>query len=141
MVDYQVRLEMTGVQARIIARALDLFVRLGLGQTEEAADFLDTVLDVKDLEALRQTMRAVKVEQLGCPANGSYGIGNSKLHPQVHDAYDVKKALEKVIATVEKHQDFSVWHDGNIVKYGKEPHITASFVKDGQETQVNVKRD
>ena len=140
MVNYQVKLTMTAAQARIIAKALDMYVRLGIGQTEEAADFLDMVLDVKDLESLRQTMKAVKVEQLGCPANGSYGIGNEKLADSVHDAYDVKKALEKVIATAETHDRWSVWHDGNIVKYGKEPHVETSFVKDGAETQVNPRR-
>jgi hypothetical protein len=63
------------------------------------------------------------VRKLGFDFNSSFGIGNKEVHDKVKVSYDMMKSIQKVLAKVDTHHDFSVWHNGNIVKYGKEPII------------------
>jgi hypothetical protein len=123
---YLVQIEMTDVQARIVERALDLFGRMGIAQTEALLDELDrlhveTFRDRDKREACRHLLVRIKEEVLDQPRNGNYGIGNHRVSDDAKVAYDLNKTLQRCIAGVEEHHEWSVWHDGNIVRYSKQP--------------------
>ena len=141
--NYTVKVEMTARQLRLVVNALDMFVRLGIGQVEEVVDNLDLMFDLtpEKKDDLRVLVNRIKTEIINQPVNGSYGIGNRKVKKPVHDSYDLYKALAKVIATAERHERFSVWHDGNIVRYGDQPSPTMSFTRGETEVAVDANRD
>ncbi len=139
MKNYEVKMTMSSVQADIVQRALDLYVRLGLGQVEETANVLNMLHDVERPDDLREVMKAVKNEYLALGGGMSFGIGNRRVEDTVHVAYDMEKGIQKVLATTEKHGGHSVWHSGNCLKYGSEPFATFSTIVDGVETPVPTK--
>jgi hypothetical protein len=139
---YQVQITMTSGQARLIRDALELFVALGIGRTEEVSDMLGQLhkLEQNQEDTLKEFMKFIKINYLGCPPKGNWGISNpEKVDPVARTAYDLKKVFEKVIAVAENH-DMSVWHDGDMLHYGTEPTPEAAFVRDGIPTPVEVMR-
>jgi hypothetical protein len=88
--------ELSEDHADIIESALDLYVRIGLGQFDEIVRVYDWGFrlppDVK--EKMRETAKTIKV-MAGHPPHGSYGL----LHPEVCDrfrvAYDIIQAFRE----------------------------------------------
>jgi hypothetical protein len=137
--DYQIKMTVTAEQARVISRALDVYVRLGLGQLGIVAEALDGLHDIQDLDGLMNALDEAKSRYLGLCEGRSYGIGNRKVDAAAHVAYDLEKGVQKVLATTEKHGTHSVWHHGNTLKYGSEPLATFSTIVDGVETPIPTK--
>ncbi len=139
-----ITLTMTVEQASAVKAALDLFVRLGIGQLEEVADLVrggfipmanvcglhsgvrDTA-SVEVCDAVHEQMLRVK-DLLGYQRNGSHGVGHPANHICSMRAYEVEKVLSQVIAT---HRNPSpafrgVDYDGLRVRYTSDPAPTAS---------------
>jgi hypothetical protein len=130
---------MTVDQAAAVNAALDLFVRIGIGQLEEVADLvrggfvpMANVTDPKNgaretasveaCNAVHEQMLRVK-DLLGYPRNGSHGVRHPANHICSMRAYEVEKVLSKVIA---EHRDPSpafrgVNYDGLLVRYTSDP--------------------
>lgn len=138
-IDYKLQITITATQARLIESALDLYVRLGLGQTDKLAEFLDDLFP-GHYELLETIMEGIKMEVCGCPKNGSLGIANKKVKPEVKTSYDLMKCIEKGIAEAEEHAEYSIWHDGDLLHLGTEPTPEVKIVQDGEIRPVEVMR-
>lgn len=144
MVAPVVNLNLTVEQAAAVSAALDLFVRVGIGQLEAVADLVRyEVLPVASFNNSKQKEREAAsakicnaVEEtlmqakglLGYPRTGSHGIGHSHNHINIRRAYETNKALSKAIA---EHRDPNpafrgTNYDGLIVRYTTDPAPTAS---------------
>lgn len=105
----KITLELTPEQAVATSRALDLFMRVGLGQLEAVTDLLqteslhvrngqgqaptaslDTIADVE--YALLQAKKA-----MGHDATQSFGITNENVHIDAKRAYEVNKVLNVAV--------------------------------------------
>lgn len=86
-------------QAQIIAAALDLYSRIGIGQFEEVLQVYDPLakLDLQTRERIRAGLNIAKVEA-GHPTSGSYGITNSAVDDQFRVAYDVRQVVRHRLA-------------------------------------------
>ena len=126
----------TDTQAECITRALDLYARLGLGQFEEITYLCRTKqirgingeLTNEQCETIGVFCDKIKME-LGHSPNGSFGIGNPKLHPMTQRAFEIKKQIDKALT---EHRNPSplyrgVNYDGRIVRYTEDPDITVSI--------------
>ena len=123
----------TTQQAECIARALELYTRLGLGQFEEAVYLCKIGLirhrqgECSDaqIEQIESLCYAIK-DALGHPRNGSFGIGYPMLHESTQRAYEITKQIDKALAM---HRDPNppfrgVNYDGRTVRYTQDPDIT-----------------
>ena len=121
----------TKKQLRVIEQALNLVTRLGLGQIDCVGEFLDyhNCDKKKDpkfpsyWDLRNKYFDPMKKDLFGFESGASYGVGNKEVHDDSHIAYDMQKAIQKVIAIEENHDSSSVWHNGDILHYGSEPHI------------------
>lgn len=106
-----VNLELTPEQAHAVAKALDLYTRMGLGQIREIghlvregaipfaahipADGVGGVLDRMD--AIDRLLGEVS-EMLGFQPSASYGVGNPRVPVAALRAYEVEKVLQQALA-------------------------------------------
>ena len=105
-------------QLRVIERALDLYSRVGIGQFEIVAEAIfclltDRMKDKNNWEITQKFLDSMKV-CLGFPVNGSLGITCEEVSDDAKIAYDMEKVIQKKIATVEDHEQYSVWHRGSM---------------------------
>lgn len=133
----KIHLELTPEQAAAVCDALDAYARLCLGQLENvveqvrfgcipmfnpSADGEPAHAPVEVCETLDLLMYQAKAA-MGYPSNGSHGIGHPHVHVTGRRAYEVKKALAKVVA---EHRnpapDFcTVDYDGLGPRYTNDP--------------------
>lgn len=103
-------------QARAVQSALDLYMRVGIGQLKTVAEVWGDIgtRENGETEASDEAehLFAVGCEALtGFPSNSSWSIANrDKVHIKARRAYEVDGMLRQQIARVEKHGDHSVWH-------------------------------
>lgn len=131
-----VHLTVTTEQAAALVSALDLFVRMGLGQLEEVASLVRfgviaprlaegaprgqaSAEACERIEALAHAMKA----ELGHPRNSSFGIGHPHVPLEGARAYEVMKVVERALAV---HRDpepkfRGVNYDGLLVRYTADP--------------------
>lgn len=95
--------------AQAMASALDVFVRLGLGQVRELSQLFRTGLLPmkkmdrspdqmdKDRDEVDNAVKALSVA-LGFSSGESYGLGNQGVSGKVHAAYELMKVLNKALA-------------------------------------------
>lgn len=141
MHDYKLQLNLSANQANLLQKALDLYIRVGIGQLEAVAEVVNELHDVGDSQNYsRELFVEIKKEILDLPRNGNHGITNDKVSKNTKTSFDLLKAIEKGIATAEEHGGHSVWHDGDILHLGQEPTPTVVIVRDGVETSVEVKK-
>jgi hypothetical protein len=125
----KVNLTLTRQQLRLIESALELYMRLGIGQLEIVGEkllmelfykmFKDRYSSSKEIED--KFLRPMKQEMFGFGPGASFGISSDKVHDGVKIGYDLQKVIQKHIATVEDHHKYSVWHDGPMLHLGSEP--------------------
>lgn len=139
----KVVIEVTEDQADAISKALDLYVRIGIGQFDEVAQLvafgLVPVRNTSDVprqiaspeqcEQLRNLMDAAK-QVLGFSRGASHGIGHRDNDISVSRAYEVGKVLDKALA---EHRnptpDFhGVNYDGLGPRYTNDPAPNAQVV-------------
>lgn len=106
-----VNLELTREQAYAVAKALDLYTRMGLGQVKEIGHLLrdgtipfaaeipaDGVGGALDrAEAIDRLMGQVS-DLLGFRSGASHGLGNPRVPMAALRAYEVEKVLQKALA-------------------------------------------
>lgn len=128
----KVTMTVTETQARCIVSALDLYLRIGIGQIEEIADLVrcayietnDGADWVRCIENVETLCKAIKAE-LGHPSNGSYGIGHKNVRQDAKRAFEIKKQIDRAMSM---HRDPNpsfrgVDYDGRIVRYTDDPDI------------------
>lgn len=137
----KIRLEMTREQGEAISAALDLAVRIGLGQFEEIASLMtggivkatesvstDNVCDfVRVRDQVLEGLNFAKTT-LGHPINGSYGIGSDRLDIRTLRAYEVSKVLDQALHNMRPDADTAFKgpkSDGLVVRYTQDPVPTA----------------
>jgi len=115
----QYNLSLTHKHVRVLITALDTYIRTELGQFERLVeDHLE--ISVEKRKQCKFLFDQVKEIMYGMRANESMGICNTKLHGNVRICYEIEKTLQKIIAEIENHQRYSVWHDGPM-KISNEP--------------------
>ena len=99
MSERKYNLTVTEEQAGVLADALDLFARIGIGQFEEILQVYDPAakLPLEVREGIRALLDATK-EVAGHPRSGSYGIHNSKVPDRFRVAYDMKQVVQHRVA-------------------------------------------
>lgn len=133
----KVTIEVTLEQAEAIARALDTYSRLCIGQLEIVSALCrdETIpvgcrdagqpraaAHVEVCDEVDALLRQAKVK-LGYSPNGSNGIGNRHVDVSAHRAWEIGKVLSQALA---EHRDPSpkfrgVDYDGRIVHYTADP--------------------
>ena len=114
-------------QLRVIERALDAYLRLGIGQLEEIANILEEhdLLSIgKRRDAVKDWTNPMKLALLGLKSGESVGICNEKTSEKAKIAYDIDKAVQQGIAIEEDHDQYSVWRDGDSLHISKEPKVS-----------------
>lgn len=102
-------LEMSDDQIRILTAALDLYVRVGIGQIEEVGHLLsdgDTTCDQND--CITKCCRDIK-KILGHPHNGSHGISSENVRTNFKVAYDLECVIRQTTASA-RNETQSVWN-------------------------------
>jgi hypothetical protein len=82
--------------AKIIESALDLYVRIGLGQFDEIVRVYDCEFKLPPdiTEKMRETAKTIKVIA-GHPLHGSYGLFNPEVCDRFRAAYDIIRAFRE----------------------------------------------
>lgn len=106
-------------------KALDLFIRIGLGQVEAITTVIerDTSFGTLPLEAAEH-LNLFKKAATGFSSNASYGIPNEHVRPVFKDAYAMIKVIGKQLATLNNDGPHSVRHDSKVLGLNTEPLIT-----------------
>lgn len=139
----KVVIEVTEDQASAISKALDLYVRIGIGQLDEVAQIVAfgllpvrnscgerrQIASAEQCEQIRNLMDAAK-QVLGFSRGASHGIGHPDNDISVSRAYEVSKVLNKVLA---EHRNPSpefrgVNYDGLGPRYTNDPAPNAQVV-------------
>lgn len=89
--DFELQITVDPSDARIILDALDLYMRVHMGQVEEVASVLWDRGGHGD-EARQAIMAFKKAVFPECPPNGSFGIANAP-YPKARRAYDIFQAI------------------------------------------------
>lgn len=134
-------------QARAVRDALEIYMRLTIGQIDVVTDMVrDGTIPLggrngrgeralAELEQIRQIEALAKQikSELGYTSGGSNGVGNPHVHPSGHRAYEAMKALAKVIAVeTNPNPGFrGVDYDGLTVRYTQDPAPTATAGQGG----------
>lgn len=87
---------LTDKQAAIVVRALDTFLRLGLGQIWTVAERLEELHPEKQLhhwDIREQWTDAMTTALLGFSKGASYGIGNPAVHDDAKIAFDLEQTI------------------------------------------------
>ena len=124
MNNYKIKINLN--QLRILEKALDIYMRIGIGQIECVAEALGdlglleiyTPLDVRE-----KWFNIIKKELLGFASGASFGIPNPQVSDKAKIAYDMNKTIQKCISDTFKEKTIGVWSDGNILHLGSEPFI------------------
>lgn len=96
----RITLDLTPVQAQHIVRALDLYVRVQLGQLESVADLLrlhHPRLDRDRLEQAQALFGAAKTLLWSLTPTASHGLHNKEVPDAARQAYDIKETLQDAL--------------------------------------------
>jgi len=87
---------LTPKQSDVLVKALDCYLRLGLGQiwtVGEALEFLHPVKHLNHWDIREQFTNAMQKQLLGFESNSSYGISNGNVHDYAKIAFDMEQVL------------------------------------------------
>jgi hypothetical protein len=112
--DEKMEITISNKSAQIVAQALELYVRLNLGQLHELHNqFCDKNYDIESLEyALIQT-KIILFPEL--QSNESYGIYNNKVKEDIKIAHDIYKEIKHVMC-----DNRDSIHFGEVLRASKE---------------------
>ena len=120
-----------------ISAAFDFFTRLCLGQLHELAYFIrsgqipsfEFDRDYAKMERASDLVEGLR-ETLGFLHGESFGIGNKRVYPLGHHAWEIKKVMDKALAYYrDPNPSFKgVNYDGLILKYTQDPDPVAVIV-------------
>lgn len=121
------QLTLTMKQLKVVEEALDLYTRVGMGQTEIVKETLFNLFysDFKKItheqwDKIKQLCDEIKNVLFDFASGQSYGIANKEVNDKAKIAYDLDKTIQKQIAADDNHRQISVWHHGNILHLGSE---------------------
>ena len=135
----KVHITITIPQARAMVAALDIYMRLGLGQVQVVSEMVaDETIPIKAGSRLPWVTPKGEMEDavhhvtawcheirraLGFLPGESYGVGNRAVSDEAHRAYEMEKVIQKVLAL---HDDPTptfrgVHYDGLTVRYTGDP--------------------
>lgn len=129
----KVRLTLTIPQARAVVEALDIYMRLGLGQVHMVSEMVaDGSIPIKadhlgnpEMDAIHNVAALCNEirRELGFQPGESYGVGNRVVSDKAHRAYEIEKVVKKALAMHDgPNQTFrGVDHDGLTVRYTDDP--------------------
>ena len=123
-------------QAYAVKAALDLYMRMGLGQFDELAhlvrcnEFKHTTQELTadqmdEFSALTQKLR----DFMGHEYGASFGVGNKRVSITAHRCYETYKALAQTLAMARDPSPTGlkgVDYDGLTVRYTQDPAPTAT---------------
>ena len=123
-------------QAYAVKAALDLYMRMGLGQFEELAYMVRcheinharkelTQIEICEFEDLTRKMR----DFMGHDGGASHGVGSKRVSVTAHRCYEAYKVLAQALAVARDPSPTGfkgVDHDGLIVRYTQDPAPKAS---------------
>ena len=116
---HQYDLKLSHKHLRVLQMSLELFSRIAMGQYAHIyEDMME--LDAETREKSRLLTDELKKTILGLDPGSYFSICSPRLDESVHIAYEIEKTVQKMIAEVEKHHRYSVWHDGPL-KLSPEP--------------------
>jgi hypothetical protein len=128
-----VRLKVTAKQLSILQEALDLYVRVGIGQLEIVAENISFNIEKekirKNINEIRDIFDQAKKEIFGFACGESFGISSSAVDDATKIAYDMQKVVQKEISEQREFKGFDVWRDGPILHLGSEPIATVEKVE------------
>lgn len=122
-------------QAHAVKAALDLYMRMGLGQFDELAYLVrcdelkhaNRELTPEEAEEFRDL--TVQMRSLMGHENGaSFGVGSKRVSVTAHRCYEAYKVLAQALAVARDPSPTGfkgVDHDGLIVRYTQDPAPTA----------------
>lgn len=93
-------LTLTEGQAQVISDALELFLRIHMGQLDSVVDVLEWQRrDFETLHELRDELRKLSPLATGIPCRSSYhGIHSKKIHDRSRVAYDLHQVVRHALA-------------------------------------------
>lgn len=122
-------------QLRFLEKALNIMTRIGIGQFDVVGETIDLEFEKYLPEGNRSYWNLkynwfdpMKKALLGFDGGASYGICSPEVSDRTKVTYDMQKSIQKVIATVDKHNEMSVWHDGDLLHLGSEPRIVINEI-------------
>lgn len=96
------RIDLSEQQAKIVAAALDLYSRIGIGQMEIVSEVMVDLNIINPLgtgrEVITEKLHEIKA-LLGHPKNGSFGICNPVVNDDVKTAYDLECVIKKELTS------------------------------------------
>jgi len=145
--------EMDGQQLQVVVAALDMYLRMGMGQLDVSVDeFLRTHFYPRYYEALapgagtegsshvtrgalvRSHINDIKALVFLHPPNGSWGVGNRKVPRVCREAYDVLQVLRKTWAdhrtATGTDLSYTVWARDYLPANPEWPPVTCKVKKD-----------
>ena len=132
-IEPRLHLTLTIPQARAMVDALDVYMRLGLGQVHMVSEMVaDGTIPIKAAGSDQSEMDVIHNvtaqcneirRKLGFLPGESYGVGNRAVSDKAHRAYEMEKVIQKVLAL---HDDPAltfrgVHYDGLTVRYTDDP--------------------
>ena len=128
----KVHITITIPQARAMVAALDIYMRLGLGQVQMISEMvadgsipIKSGLDQSEMDVIHSVAALCNEirRELGFLPGESYGVGNRDVSDEAHRAYEMEKVIQKVLAL---HDDPTptfrgVHYDGLTVRYTGDP--------------------
>jgi hypothetical protein len=134
----KVHLTMTIPQARAMAEALEITMRLGLGQVNMVAEMVaDGSIPIKTAACKAGSMKIPEMEvihnvtalcnevrrELGFQSGESYSVGNRAVSDKAHRAYEIEKVVKKALALHDNPNPIfrGVNYDGLSIRYTDDP--------------------
>jgi hypothetical protein len=121
-------------QARILSEALDLYVRIGIGQLTEVVRVYnyEWKTPIPTVDRLVEIMNEAK-RVIGFGPGGSYGIHSANVHDVFRQAYDIRQVIRHRLAWDRTPSgDFGVDFD-TPQQTGKLPLPTTTRIDGGDE--------
>jgi len=111
-------------QARVIITALDLFLRIGLGQFEKILDhpqYLHKIInDNVSFKESEKLLYRIKSILTGYPPYASHGIGSLKVHEDCTISYDIAQVIRHRLAWDKKPEGGLTTDFGTPVQFSNE---------------------
>lgn len=100
----EVTLKLTEKQAEVMVKALDLYGRILIGQTEEVESVYRwhyfQSLTLEKLQDARDALNVVKFVLWGFHPGASFGIHHPDVHDDARKAFDLQQVIRNTIARV-----------------------------------------
>ncbi len=131
--ELKVHITLTIPQARAMAEALEIYMRLGLGQVHIVGEMVADgsipikagLLKIPEMDAIHNVAALCNEirRELGFQPGESYGVGNRVVLDKANRAYEIEKVVKKALALHDNPNPTfrGVDYDGLTVRYTDDP--------------------